>query len=393
MRRAPSRQRARAFPMSVAVASGGAVLLVVGIAVEPHAAAMSYLVAYTATLAVVIGMLLLVMIAHLSGAVWFVLLRRYAESVVGALPALALFTLPLVILPQAFWPWAADARMPQPVHEALHSRQTYFHPAFFIARVVAYWAVWLGTGEMLRRLSRRQDAGSDRASSASFRAISAAGIPAVGLAATFAAVDWMMSIDPDWSSSVYGAYYGAGAMVSALAVLAIAAATAARRRPPTTAPTSQHFQALGRLTLAFLLLWTYLWYAQFFIVWIADIPRETQWYITRFRGGWDVVAAVVLVAGMVAPFLVLVFRAARGSSIVLPIVACCLLAAHYLDIYWLLVPSSPVPWSWIHVFWDGGALALLSGAAVAVGLWRHRGAPDVPLGDPLLDCSIRYQAH
>ena len=360
---------------AVVSAIAGAIALVAGLLVAPHVVAISYLVAYTATLAIVTGMLLVVMMAHLSGATWFVLLRRQAEGVVSSLPALAVMGLPLVVVPRAFWPGSTD-----------------FRGAFFVARAFLYWIAWLGTGELLRRASRRQDSGADPAASGTLRILSAAGIPAIATAMTFAAFDWMMSVSPGWSSSVYGAYYLSGAMVGALALLATLAWVRVLRRDQ-WAPTAEHVHALGKLTLAFVLFWGYIWYAQFFVIWMADLPREIPWYIVRLRGAWAPLGWMVLACGCAMPALVLLLRVARRSATVMATIGIWLLGVHYLDVYWLLVPSMQADRSSTSALWDLGALFFVVGSAAAMAIWRQSTLPSVPVGDPLLDWSIRYETH
>ena len=379
--------------LSAAGALVGAAIVIAGVLVAPAAIAISYLVALTATLAVVTGTLLLVMIAHLSNATWFVLLRRRAEAVVGALPALAVLAVPLMLVPHALWPWAApfDA-LPAALQEALRYKRTYFQPAFFIARAIVYWIVWVSVGERLRRASLTQDTAADRVPSARFRALSAAGIPLVALAMTFASFDWMMSLSPAWSSTLYGLYYVIGGLVSAVAVVSVLARVVPAARDEWS-PTPEHVHALGSLTLAFVLLWGYLWYSQFFIIWIADIPREAAWLLDRMRGGWRVVGLAVLANGFAVPVCVLLFRAAKRSAVVMALLGVWLVAVHYVDTYWVLVPSVRREWSPMHLLWDLGAVAFIAGTAAAVAMWRHSTVPPVAVGDPLLHWSSRYEMH
>jgi len=351
--------------LSLITAVIGAIVMGVGLVIAPERIAASYLAGYTATLAVIVGVLLLVMIAHLSGASWFVMLRRRAEAVLGALPLLAVLCVPILVARRSSW---------------------------LSARAIAYWTVWLVVGEALRRVSRRQDIDADPAISARLRTISAVGIPLTGVALTFASFDWMMSLDTGWASSVYGGYYFAGAMVSTLALMTLLAFNAVRTHDEPQ-PTAEHFQALGRLILAFVLFWAYLWYAQFFIIWIADIPQEAAWYAVRLRGAWGAIGLSMLAAGVVVPFLVLIFRAARGSPPIMRIVAIWLLAVHYIDMYWLVVPSIRPTWSPADVLWDAGALMLVAGGACAMAVWRQTALPTVPIGDPQLTLSVRYEAN
>jgi hypothetical protein len=365
----------RPLAASVLFALAGLLILAAGAALAPRAAAASYLVAYTATLACVLGMLLLAMSADLSGAVWFVPLRRHAEAVVGALPALAVLMLPLIIAPGAFWPWARGGE--SAAHADLD--RLYFDRAFFTSRAVGCWLIWLAFGELLRTRFATHARASD--ASASYpRWFSAAGVSLVALAMTLAAFDWMMSVSPGWTSSIYGVYYFAGAMVGALALLAVLAwRTHAARSGG--APTADHFHALGKLMLAFVLFWGYVWYAQYFIIWIADLPREVTWYVERFTDGWRAVGLLLLAGGFAAPVALLLFRAAKRSAAVMCGVGGWLLAVHYVDVYWLLVPAIRPAWTLADALWDVAALGLVAGSVAAAAMWRRSAAPPASMGD------------
>jgi hypothetical protein len=381
--------RDRAFTAGAGAAAVGAIVIVVGAVVAPARAAASYLTAYAALLTVIVGALILIMSAHLSGAVWFIPFRRHAVALVSALPALAVLMVPMLIAPASFWPWARPVdTLPETLQAAVAGRQTYFHPAFFLVRAVLYWAAWLGVGETLRRSIRGERSRPSRRVSV----VSALGTPLVGLALSFAAFDWMMSVSPDWSSSVFGAYVFAGAMVTALATLAALSFSSPRRFAALPA-TAEHLQALGRLTLAFVLFWAYLWYAQFFIIWIGDIPGEVTWYVVRLGGLWKACAITIVIVGFVVPFLVLVVRAARGSGPVMASVGLLLIGVHYLDIYWLVVPSLRPQWSGGDLLWDLAGIALVAGTAIACARWRQLQAPALPVDRALFTLSMQYQAH
>jgi hypothetical protein len=132
---------------------------------------------------------------------------------------------------------------------------------------------------------------------------------------------------------------------------------------------------------------------QFFTIWIADVPREVSWYVVRFGGGWGVLARILIVAGFVVPFIVLLFHAARGSAWLMSAVGAWLLVAHYVDVYWVLAPSASFTWSVLDLVWDLAALAVVAGSATAVALWRRAARPAVESDDPLLPLTMRYEAH
>jgi hypothetical protein len=134
------------------------------------------------------------------------------------------------------------------------------------------------------------------------------------------------------------------------------------------------------------------WFSQLLVIWSADIPREVPWYALRLRGGWGVLGAVVLAGGFAVPFLALLVRGVRRSAAAMAAGGAWLLVAHYLDVYWLLAPEARGGWSAARLVWDLGALALVAGGAAALGIWRHAGQPAVPVGDPMLEQSLRYEA-
>ena len=351
--------------ISAGAAATGGVVLLLGLILRGDRVAASYLAMYSATVAAAIGVLLMVMIAHLSGAVWFVPFRGTAETIIGALPWLAVLAIPLVISSPA-------------------------GTAHFTLHAVMYWVVWLVIGELLLRNSRQAAREVQDQRGPRLTVISAAGIPAAALALTFAAFDWMMSLSPGWSSTVYGPYVCTGGMMAALAVLAVAGA--ASRDEPITAG-REHYQSLGQLLLACVLLWAYLWYSQFFIIWIASVPREVSWYVVRFASPWRGLTNTLIVTAFLIPFLVLLFRAARGSRGLMVGLGMWLLIAHYADVYWLVVPSMRSRWVPSDLIWDLAAALFLIGSTAAIAL-RRRGTSPVTFvnDDAAFEAALRYQA-
>src|SRR5207237_2107254 len=204
------------------------------------------------------------------------------------------------------------------------ARSPYLTPAFALARTVVYWAVWIGIGESLR--ARRH------------RVLAAAGIPLVALTMTFASFDWMMSTDASWVSSIYGLYVFAGGLVAALALLVVIASRRARAGPEREGA-SESLDALGKLLLMAVLLWGYVAYMQYLVIWIADLPSEAGWYLLRSRAGWGDLAIVLLFGHFALPFLLLLARSTRQSATRMLALGLWMLLMHYLDVYWLLVPS------------------------------------------------------
>lgn len=317
----------------------------------------AYLAAYTAALCVVVCTQLMVLMTQLSGSVWFAAFRHHSAVVLRSMPVLALFAAPLLLYPRP-------------------------HHAAFAVRGVAYLAIWLATGEWLLRTAPESRPVSLRIGAlvASFAALNGA------------AFEWMMSVSPGWSSTAYGIYVFAGGTTASLALLALLAGSDRDGSNPLP-PRTDHFQALGRLWLAFVLFWAYIWYSQYFIIWIAGIPAEVSWVSVRFTGAWGVLGRTIVVTAFVIPFLVLVFRAARGSRRLMIGLGAWVLVVHYADVFWLLVPSLRPRSSVGDVILDVIAALLVVLWAGAGARWRRDMAPVVSVDALSIDAAARYEAH
>jgi len=340
----------------------------IGLLVDPRQAYASWLAALAAGLSVALGALLLVAIASISGARWFDPLRGFALDVAGTLPLFALLF--LVLLPGlgSLYPWVHARDLPN---------AGWLNLPWFLARAALYFALWIGIALTLRRWAHAGGAATAEPPTARERALAAAALPPLGLTLTFAAFDWLMSLDPRWSSTVFGVYWFAGGFLAALAVVTLAAVRrAGEGRREDRLPAAQGY-ALGALMLTFAVFWGYIAYSQYFIIWIADVPAEVAWYVPRVRGGWGVMALVVLAGQLALPLLVLLLYAAKRSARAMGVIAAWLLVVHYLDTYWLVLPAihpdAPHP-HWL----DLSALAAVGGCAAAWIAWlggaRTKGA-------------------
>ena len=219
--------------------------------------------------------------------------------------------------------------------------------------------------------------------------VSAAGLIVLALTLSFAAFDWFMSLSPAWYSTIYGVDYFAGGMVGALALLAVTIAWARRRGDLPADVGPDHYHALAKLLLTFVLFWVYIGFSQLIVIWSAQIPIERGWYAVRMRGGWRVLGGIVLLGHFVVPFCALVIRSIKRSTAAMTGLGALLLVMHYLDMYWIAMPDAPfgAGWGWIL---DAGAVALMAGVTVAVFVTRSAGEPGVVVGDPRLPASLEY---
>jgi hypothetical protein len=372
---------------AVAATVAGALVCIVGLIVDPRRIAAAYLVAYVAVLAVGLGALAMIMIARVTAATWFVALRRQAEQVVAVLPVLAILFVPVVVALGTLYPWTHPSLLADELRRRVEAKSAYLNPTSFVVRAVVYWAIWLVLGEMLRRASLAEEAGSPGIRRRTY-VLSAVGLPLFALATSFASFDWMMSLAPAWYSTIYGVDYFAGGMVGALALLALLVARAHHRGELTDGVSHQHLHALGKLLLTFVLFWVYIGFSQLIVIWSAEIPVEAAWYRVRMNGGWWWLGAVLVAGHFAIPFLALLFRAVKRSVVAMTILGVLLLAMHYVDVYWIVMPDAgftPAIW------FDAGALLFIGGAASCTWALRRRGEASLPLGDPLLAASLDYR--
>ena len=291
--------------------------------------------------------------------------------------------------------------MPHHLVEAIHKKQAYLNVPFFLVRAFVYLGVWALFAELLRRWSLRQDddpAGAPRSRAV---ALSSGGLWAFGFTLTFAAFDWLMSLSPGWLSKIFGAYVFAGAMVGGLGAMVVLLWALRRHGLLDEAARRSHLHALGRLLLTFTVFWMYMAYSQGFLIWIADMPHEVEWYLARWDDGWLVIVWTLGLGHFLVPFFLLLSRRLKRSFRATAAVGGWMLLMHAVDIFWLVLPSlhergepaHRVLRLWLANAWmDAGALLFVGGAAVAFAAWRQAGHSLVPLADPRLPASLEYES-
>jgi len=243
----------------------------------------SYLVAFVFCLGVPLGCFGIAMLHHVSSGAWGLMIRRQLEAAARTLPWTALFFVPLLFGVGKLYPWADPARVAS--DHLLKHQEPYLNVPFFTARAVLYFLVWTGLACVLDRLSRREDATGDPGLSRRMRLISAPGLALFCVAGTFASIDWLMSLDSHWSSTIYGFYVVGGQVVSALAFVILMGLFLATRRPMAGVLRPVHFHDYGKLLLAFVVLWAYFAASQLSIRYQGNIAEEVSWYRGRLLRG------------------------------------------------------------------------------------------------------------
>ncbi len=368
---------------SLIIGGVAAAACVVGAFLDPAQFFRSYLAGYMLWLGISLGCLAILMLQHLSGGVWGFVIRRLLEAATRVFPLLALLFVPLLFgLPQLY-PWADPAKVAQ--DSLLQHKAAYLNVTGFVARAIFYFALWCGAAHLLSRWSLQQDQVPRAALRDRLQGFSAIGLLFYGLTATFSSIDWVMSLDPHWYSTIYGMLFMAGGAVAGMSLVIAMASLLAQHRPMADVLAPEHFHDLGKLLLAFVMIWAYFSFSQFLIIWSGNLPEEITWYHVRLAGGWRAVGLLLLLFHFVLPFLLLLSRDLKRQGRVLALVATAVLAMRFLDLYWLVAPSFPVAATGIHAHWlDLAAPVAVGGLWLAEFLRQLKSRPLVPLNDPLL---------
>lgn len=346
----------------------------------------AWLVGWLFWLGIALGSLALMCLHHLTRGDWGVVVRRVLEAATRTLPHLALLFLPLVFGLHDLYLWAR----PEVVEHdpLLQAKAAYLNVPFFLVRTVLYFLLWGGVAFAISHLSRRQDATGDPRLSRRMQLAAAPGLILYCLAATFAAVDWLMSLQPHWFSTIYGVYFVAGHGLAALAFLIVAAAWLARREPLAGVIAHRHFHDYGKLMLAFVMLWTYFSFSQFLIIWSGNLPEEITFYVARTRHGWQWVALGIVVFHFALPFGLLLSRGLKRRPERLATLALAMLVVRWLDLVWQVEPAfSPEAFAfhWLYL----AAPVAVGGLWVAAWIAELKKQPLLPLHEPWLDEAVK----
>jgi hypothetical protein len=380
------------------VSAFGFVGLGIGLAVDPHRTWLAYLMAYFFVFSVAVGALILLMIGYAANARWMAVVRRATEAVALPMPLLAVLFVALPFGASWLYPWQTvppDATRRE--IEVLAHRGAYMNLTWFSVRGAAYFAILITASYLLRRWSVRRDCppvvrtGEPELALGRERRFASAMLPPVGLALTFASIDWVMSLEKLWYSTIFGIYVFAGGFVAAIALVTVLSARIWSAEHARGYFTRNHFHALGRMMFAFTVFWAYNAFFQVMLIRIANKPEEVTFFLARDHGVWRALVYALIIGRFALPFLFLMPRKPKFDPHLMSSIGWWLLAMHLVDIYWLVIPSQVPggqPLSWL----DLAALAAVVGAAVAVAARRQRGVAVVPIGDPFLDEGAAYRS-
>jgi hypothetical protein len=297
----------------------------------------SYLFAYVFWVGLALGSLAITLLHHLSGGRWGAVIRRVLESGTRTIPFLALLFLPILLGSHFIYEWTDKQKVA--ADSVLQHKTFYLNIPFFLGRAVIYFGVWFVLAYLLNKWSRQEDEHPSPALESRFQFLGGIGLLLYGLTATFAAVDWMMSLEPHWFSTIYGLLVIAGQVLSAFAFVIAVASILIQYKPLSDVMTTMQFHDLGKLMFAFVMIWAYLAFSQFLIIWSGNLPEEIPWYLHRLHSGWQIVALGLVLFHFALPFLLLLSRDRKKNPRVLAVIAVGVLLMRFVDLYWMVAPE------------------------------------------------------
>jgi hypothetical protein len=351
----------------------------------------SYLIAYIFWIGITVGSLALLMVQYLSGGAWGLVGRRVFEASTRNLPLMAVLFLPIAFNLPVLYEWA---RPEAAANHHIHDKAAYLNVPFFYGRAVAYFAIWMGLAFFLNRWSRQQDLAAPRLPGpmdGRLRVLSGPGLVLYMITLTFMSVDWIMSLEPTFTSTIFGILMLGGQGLSTLAFTIVMLALLSRARPLSAVAEPDHFHDFGKLMLAFTMLWAYFQVSQLIIIWSANLPEEIPWYIDRLTGTWAPISVLVLLGHFALPFALLLSRSWKRQARALSRIALWVLLMRVVDLVWTIGP----------VFREHHTLSWLDFAVVAGmgGVWlvlfaMNLGARAlVPAHDPYFKDALAHGAH
>ncbi len=369
-------QNQRKFLLAGAV---GAVVSAIGYFTNQEQFFTSYLMGYVLVLGMTLGALGFAMIHQLSGGAWGVVARQSLGAASRVLPFLTILFVPIILGMPHLYEWThADVVANDPI---LRAKQAYLNTPFFIIRAAFYFAVWNSLVFFLNKWSKEQDETGNPALPLRMQRLSSGGLLIYAVTVSFASFDWIMSRDPHWFSTIYGALVMVGMGLVALATQIIALTWLARRKPMSDALTPTYLHDLANLMFAFTVLWAYMSFSQYLIIWSGNLPEEIMWYLHREQPGWIPIGIALVVFHFALPFFLLLMTGIKRNPNLVRKVAMLIVFARLLDLFWLIAPETHhegLAISWMDLVIPATLLSLW----IAIYVMQLRQRPLLPVHDP-----------
>ena len=356
-----------------------AVMSIIGLLIRPGEFFPAYLLGFMAWLGVTLGCLAILMLQHMTGGAWGLVIRRILEAGTRTLPLMALLFIPLLFGMPKLYVWARASEVARDQHLQELTR-AYLNFSGFLGRAIVYFAIWAVLAYLLNRWSDAQDNAALPDNTHRFRALSGPGLVLYAFCMSFAAIDWAMSLSPHWISTIYPLIFLVGQVLSALGFVVAIETILSRYKPMSELLKPDHVHDHGKLILTFVMLWAYFSFSQWLIIWAGNLPEEISWFVRRLNGGWGFVGLFLAAFHFAVPFVFLLSRQFKRNLPTLMWLAVWLMFMRVVDLFWMIEPT-------FHeqlrvTVWDIVIPVAIGGFWLTFFFRNLKGRPLLPLYDP-----------
>ena len=365
----------------------GLVLVVLSFVTDTHRAFFDYLWMYMFLVSIGVGSLALVALEYLVGATWSTPFRRVSEFLAALIPLLVILVIPLIFGMHDLFHWThEETLLSDPL---LQAKSAYLNVPFFLIRTAIILLIWVVFYFLFIRNSLKQDDTRDPLLTKQSIKFSAAFAILFMFTITFIAIDWMMSLEYHWFSTMFGVYYFAGTMVAAFAAGTFCSVQLNENGYLVSNIKDNNYYSFATLLFGFNVFWAYIGFSQYMLIWYADIPEETFWIMMRMKGSWSYFSIGLIFVHFVIPFLILLPRSSKVKPKLLTIISVWLLFAHAYDLYWLIMPTYFTE-GFVFGWSELGFLMFAFGLIITVFRMRAAKSNLVPVGDPKLEAGLNF---
>jgi hypothetical protein len=353
----------------------------------PKQIGVSYLVGYSYWLGAALGGLVFLMLQYVTGGAWGLLLRRILEASASMIVPLAVLFIPLILCLPIIYEYGKWT--PVETVAKLHSKAIWLSAPVVTVKSILYFACWIGMTALFLRWSKQQDEGANGRILDRCETLGAPGIVLYAATITLASIDWVMSLEPDWYSTIFPAMFSVGQLLNGYAFALTVFLLLSDRPPFAGSIHPPHMRDFGSLLLAFVMFWAYMSFSQLLLVWVGNLPEETPWYLLRSRGGWQYIAGIIAFFHFAVPFMLLLLRDIKDHRRRLLAVAVGLLIMRFIDLFWWIEPALDHEGRYFFWLLDIAAFTAVGGLCVWWFVGRLRSRPLLPLNDPYLAEALR----
>lgn len=378
----------RVFYIGAVLAGVGLLLGFIAFMFDRTRSSYNVLIAFMFLMSIGVGSLFLVALEYIAGAVWSTPFRRVPELLSSMLFVLPFIAVILLLNSGDLFHWAHHEAVE---HDAvLKAKSPYLNVTFFAVRTAVVLMIWLLFYFLMLRNSRAQDKSGDTSFSRKNIKLSAVFMPVFAITITISAIDWMMSLEPHWFSTIFGVYYFAGTLLAALAATTLVSVLLKENGFLHPGLVEDHYYSLGALMFGFVNFWAYIAFSQFLLIWYANLPEENFWFLLRWQNSWRAVSVVLLLAHFIVPYFLLLSQPAKMNPRRLILVSIWILCAHLLDIYWLVMPAygrNGMVFGWMEIAFP----VAIAGIIMLLFSYKARKTNLTPVGDPKLKSGLNFR--